>query len=73
LNRPVLCSRIKETTALGAAFAAGVAVGFFPKIEELRTIWGPDREWRPLMDDSRRELLYRFWKKAVTRTFDWVE
>jgi glycerol kinase len=73
LNRPVLCSRIKETTALGAAFAAGVAVGFFPKMEELRTIWAPDREWRPLMDDSRRELLYRFWKKAVTRTFDWVE
>jgi glycerol kinase len=73
LNRPVLCSRIKETTALGAAFAAGIAVGFFPKMEELRTVWAPDREWRPLMDDSRRELLYRFWKKAVTRTFDWVE
>jgi glycerol kinase len=73
LNRPVLCPRIKETTALGAAFAAGVAVGFFPKIGEWRLSRGPDREWRPQMDASRRELLYRYWKKAVTRTFDWVE
>ena len=73
LNRPVLCPRIKETTALGAAFAAGAAVGFFPKMEEWRVSWTPDREWRPQMDATRRELLYRYWKKAVERTFDWVE
>jgi glycerol kinase len=73
LNRPVVCPAIKETTALGAAFAAGLAIGFFKNTDELRACWTADREWRPEMERRRRESLYRSWKKAVTRTFDWVE
>jgi glycerol kinase len=72
LNRPVVCPAIQETTALGAAFAAGLAVGFFNNTDELRARWTADREWRPEMDAGERESLYRTWKKAVTRTFDWV-
>jgi glycerol kinase len=63
---------IQETTALGAAYAAGLAVSFFPGLEELRANWAADRTWHPGMDQSRREHSYRQWKKAVTRSFDWV-
>jgi glycerol kinase len=73
LNRPVLCPAMAETAALGAAFAAGVAVGFFNEVEELRAGRPADREWRPQMEAPQRESLYRLWKKAVTRTFDWIE
>ncbi len=73
LGRPVVRPAITETTALGACYAAGLAVGYFRNIEELRTQWAIDREWRPQMDDGLRASLYRYWKKAVTRSFDWVD
>jgi glycerol kinase len=73
LNREVVRPMIQETTALGAAYAAGLAVKFFPGLEELRTKWAVDRAWKPQLDETKREQLYRLWKKAVTRSFDWVE
>lgn len=73
LNVPVVKPRIIETTALGAAYAAGLAVGFWKNLEELSTNWGKDRKWEPTMDAETRERLYAKWKKAVTRTFDWLE
>lgn len=73
LNVPVIRPTVTETTALGAAYAAGLAVGFWQNFDELRANWGKDHEWQPRMDASTRENLYRHWKKAVTRTFDWVD
>ncbi|HEY3228090.1 MAG TPA: hypothetical protein VGJ87_02650, partial [Roseiflexaceae bacterium] len=61
------------TTALGAAYAAGLATGFWSNIEDLRQNWQVDHTWEPKMDASAREQSYAMWKKAVTRTFDWVE
>jgi glycerol kinase len=63
---------VKETTALGAAFAAGLAVKFFKTLDELRATWSVDRRWSPKMEPARREDLYRHWKKAVTRSMDWA-
>jgi glycerol kinase len=73
LNVPVVRPKVAETTALGAAYAAGLAVGFWKNTDELKANWGRDREWSPKMGVKRREGLYSGWKKAVTRTFDWVE
>ncbi len=73
LGVPVVRPKVAETTALGAAYAAGLAVGFWSTEEELRKNWGVDKEWHPKMDPEKREKLYAGWKKAVTRTFDWVE
>src|SRR5512136_460593 len=73
LDVPVVRPKVAETTALGAAYAAGLAVGFWKNFDELRANWGRDREWTPRMDSSLREKSYAGWKKAVTRTFDWVE
>ncbi len=73
LNRPVVRPVIQETTALGAAYAAGLAVGFYKNIEDLRSRWAVDRTWDPHMEEEMREALYRGWKKAVTRSFDWVD
>lgn len=73
LGVPVVRPRVAETTALGAAYAAGLAVGFWKSLQELKANWGIDKTWEPAMDSSRRQQLYRGWKKAVTRTFDWVE
>src|SRR6476660_851239 len=73
LDVPVIRPKVAETTSLGAAYAAGLAVGFWGEIEDLRANWGKDHEWTPAMDADRRDLQYRMWKKAVTRTFDWVE
>jgi glycerol kinase len=73
LDRPVVRPAVKETTALGAAYAAGLAVGFYASTDELRERWAVDRTWKPSMDAVRRERLYGFWKKAVTRSFDWLE
>jgi len=73
LNRPVVRPVIRETTALGASYAAGLAVGFFRDTNELRANWAVDHTWKPKMDKPAREALYRVWKKAVTRSFDWVE
>lgn len=73
LNREVVRPVIQETTALGAAYAAGLAVKFFAGLEELRAKWAVDRSWKPRLGEAERERLYRQWKKAVTRSFDWTE
>jgi len=73
LDVPVVRPKVAETTALGAAYAAGLAVGFWKNYKELRANWGRDKEWKPQMTAKRREGLYSGWKKAVTRTFGWVE
>jgi glycerol kinase len=73
LNVPVIRPKIAETTALGAAYAAGLAVGFWSGAEELRKNWEIDKIWQPSMETGSRETYCRQWKKAVDRTFDWVE
>jgi len=73
LDVPVVRPKVAETTALGAAYAAGLAVGFWKDYDELRANWGRGKEWTPRMDSGLREKSYAGWKKAVTRTFDWVE
>jgi glycerol kinase len=73
LDVPVVRPKVAETTALGAAYAAGLAVGFWRSFSELRSNWLKDKEWKPDMPAEKREKLYTGWKKAVTRTFDWVE
>jgi glycerol kinase len=73
LDRPIVRPVVRETTALGASYAAGLAVGYFKGTDELRVNWAVDRTWKPKMDRATRENLYRQWKKAVTRSFDWVE
>jgi glycerol kinase len=72
LDRPVVRSAIKETTALGAAYAAGLAVGFFRDTDELRANWKSDRKWIPAMGAAQRNAMCQQWKKAVTRSFDWL-
>ena len=73
LGVPVIRPVVAETTALGAAYAAGLAVGYWKAVEDLRANWGKDHEWDPQMDKKQRERLFAGWKKAVTRTFKWVE
>jgi len=73
LNIPVVRPVVQETTAQGAAYAAGLAVGFYRDLKDLRANWAVDRTWEPRMDEGKREDLYRSWKKAVARSFDWVE
>ena len=72
LGVPVIRPRVSETTALGAAYAAGLAVGFWQNTDAMRANWGVDKTWQPDADDTARTRLYAAWKKAVTRTFDWV-
>jgi len=73
LGVPVVRPVVTETTALGAAYAAGLAVGFWKGPDELRANWQEDRRWEPEMDRAEAERLFRNWKKAVTKTFDWVD
>jgi glycerol kinase len=73
LDVPVIRPTVAETTSLGAAYAAGLAVGFWSEVEDLRANWGKDKEWQPQMDPAEREKEYAYWKKAVTRTFDWLD
>jgi glycerol kinase len=73
LSVPVIRPKVAETTALGAAYAAGLAVGFWKNFDELRANWGKDKEWQPQMDSGKCESLYSGWKKAVTKTFNWVD
>ena len=73
LDVPVIRPKVAETTALGAAYAAGLAVGFWKDYDELRANWAKEKEWHPAMDIDLRKKLYSGWKKAVTRTFDWME
>jgi glycerol kinase len=73
LDVPVIRPTVAETTSLGAAYAAGLAVGFWSEVEDLRANWGKDKEWQPQMDPAERDKEYALWKKAVTRTFDWLD
>ncbi len=73
LGVSVVRPKVSETTALGAAYAAGLAVGFWKDESELRTNWAKDKTWQPEMDSDKRNKLYKGWLKAVERTFDWVE
>ena len=73
LGVPVARPAIIETTALGAAYAAGLAVGFFDGLDHLRSLWSEGQRWEPTMEAAERDRLYASWKKAVERTFDWVE
>jgi glycerol kinase len=73
LQVPVIRPKVAETTALGAAYAAGLAVGVWGSYDDLRQNWGKDAEWTPGMDAAEVDKEYALWKKAVTRTFDWVE
>ncbi|HEX3737056.1 MAG TPA: glycerol kinase GlpK [Solirubrobacterales bacterium] len=73
LGVPVIRPAVIETTALGAAFAAGLATGFWSGTDELRERWQEDRRWEPRMDEEECERRYGEWKKAVERTFDWVD
>ena len=70
---PVVRPVVAETTALGAAYAAGIAVGYWNGEQDVIDNWAEDKRWEPQMDSAERERLYRQWKKAVTRTFDWVD
>lgn len=72
LGIPMIRPTVPETTSLGAAYAAGLATGFWPHTEGLREHWSQGKAWEPSMPDDRRETLYNQWRKAVTRTFDWV-
>jgi glycerol kinase len=73
LGVPVIRPVVNETTALGAAYAAGLAVGFWESEDDIRQNWAQDKQWDPAMDDDTRAQTYAQWKKAVTRTFDWVD
>jgi glycerol kinase len=73
LGVPVVRPKVSETTALGAAYAAGLAVGFWDNLDDLRANWQVDSTWQPEMEAAKREQLHRGWLKAVERTFDWVD
>ena len=73
LGVPVVRPKIAETTSLGAAYAAGLALGYWPDLDALRANWQKGAEWSPQMDPTQASALYTEWKKAVTRTFNWVE
>jgi glycerol kinase len=73
LDKPVVRPVTKDaTTALGAAYAAGLAVGYFKDLKDLRANWAVDHTWEPSMKNGKREELYSLWKRAVTRSFDWA-
>jgi glycerol kinase len=71
LGVPVIRPQVAETTALGAAYAAGLATDFWSSEDDLRDNWREDKRWEPNMDPGQRDEYYKYWKKAVTRTFDW--
>ncbi|MDO5728814.1 MAG: glycerol kinase GlpK [Actinomycetaceae bacterium] len=73
LGVDVVAPEVAETTALGAAYAAGIAVGFWEGEQDVINNWAEGKRWKPNMDEAERERTYRLWKKAVTRTFDWVD
>jgi glycerol kinase len=73
LGVPVIRPAVAETTALGACYAAGLATGFWNETEDLRENWVEDKRWEPSMDAAQRDEYYKYWKRAVTRTFDWFQ
>ena len=73
LGVPVVRPVVSETTALGAAYAAGLAVGFWRDVEEMRLNWRADRQWEPSWSADQREAGYRGWQKAIERTLNWID
>ena len=73
LGTTVIRPRIAETTSLGAAYAAGLAVGFWPDLDTLRTQWQEDKVWQPQIGETERAQGYAGWQKAVERTLNWGE
>jgi glycerol kinase len=73
LGVPVIRPEVAETTALGASYAAGMAVGFWSSEDEVRNNWAEDKRWECTMEQDKRDEYYKYWKKAVTRTFDWFD
>ena len=73
LGVPVIRPKVPETTSLGAAYAAGLATGLWSQVEDLRENWVEDKRWEPTMDSAKRDEYYKYWKRAVTRTFDWFD
>ena len=73
LDVDVIRPKINETTALGAAYAAGLAVGFWKDLDDLRRQWAESKRWEPSMDDAERQRLLKRWGQAVERTLDWAE
>jgi glycerol kinase len=73
LGVDVVRPKVAQTTALGAAYAAGLAVGFWESTDEIRENWAEDKRWQPQMPAEQREALYARWQQAVRRTFDWVD
>jgi glycerol kinase len=73
LGVPVIRPAVAETTALGAAYAAGLATGFWASEDDIRNNWAEDKRWEPQMDSAKRDEYYKFWKKAVTKSFDWFD
>jgi glycerol kinase len=73
LNVPVIRPKVTETTALGAAYAAGLACGFWQNLDDLRDNWRADKSWDPEMDETTRTKLYRSWQKAVNKSLNWID
>jgi glycerol kinase len=73
LGVPVIRPQVAETTALGAAYAAGLATGLWSNQEDLRENWAEDKRWEPQMESERRDEYFKYWKRAVTKSFDWFE
>jgi glycerol kinase len=73
LGVPVVRPVVAETTCLGAAYAAGLAVGYWPDLDALRAQWRADRTWKPTMPTAERDRAHGQWRKAVRRSLDWVE
>jgi glycerol kinase len=73
LGVPVVRPKVAETTALGAAYIAGLAVGFWDNFKDLQANWQISKTWEPAMEKFQRQVLYKGWLKAVERTFNWVD
>jgi glycerol kinase len=71
MNVPVLCPKVTETTALGAAYAAGLACGYWANLADLRHNWAVAKRWLPTMDETSRSRLYAAWQKAIQRSLAW--
>jgi glycerol kinase len=73
LGVPVIRPEVAETTAVGAAYAAGLATGFWESEDDVRNNWAEDKRWEPTMDADKRDEYFKYWKRAVTKSFDWFE
>ena len=72
LGVDVVRPEVTETTAMGAAFGAGLAAGLWPDLDAIRALWAEDRRWEPVMGADERDRLHSRWREAVQRSFDWV-